>query len=75
MSHQETKQLLPDRSAMSPLAESLFNIGVAGLPVNDHGNLAPVIPITDEPLCEGCGKPATTSDIEGVPLCDECANC
>jgi len=23
--------------------------------------------------CEGCGKPSTTSDSEGVPLCDDCA--
>lgn len=22
--------------------------------------------------CEGCGAPATTSDSEGVPLCNEC---
>lgn len=22
--------------------------------------------------CEGCCNPATTSDSEGVPLCDEC---
>lgn len=29
-------------------------------------------PGTDN-LCEGCGKPATTSDPEGVPLCDDCA--
>lgn len=26
-----------------------------------------------EEKCEGCGKPATTSDGEGVPLCEECA--
>jgi hypothetical protein len=25
-----------------------------------------------EQPCEGCGKPATTADIEGVPLCKEC---
>lgn len=23
-------------------------------------------------MCEGCGKPATTQDSEGVPLCKEC---
>jgi hypothetical protein len=23
--------------------------------------------------CEGCGDPATTSDGDGVPLCDACA--
>lgn len=37
-------------------------------------NLAPIIPITDEPQCEGCAKLATTSDTEGIPLCDECAD-
>lgn len=25
-----------------------------------------------EQPCEGCGKPATTADIEGVPLCKAC---
>lgn len=24
------------------------------------------------PRCEGCKKPATTTDSEGVPLCQEC---
>lgn len=24
--------------------------------------------------CEGCQKPATTQDCEGVPLCSECMN-
>ena len=29
-------------------------------------------PATDN-LCEGCGKPATATDSEGTPLCDDCA--
>lgn len=28
--------------------------------------------VEGERPCEGCGKPATESDIEGVPLCKEC---
>jgi len=28
-------------------------------------------PCTDH-LCEGCGKPATKTDSEGVHLCDDC---
>lgn len=23
--------------------------------------------------CEGCGNPATCSDADGIPLCDDCA--
>jgi predicted amidophosphoribosyltransferase len=30
-------------------------------------------PDPDGLVCEGCEKPATTEDCEGVPLCDECA--
>lgn len=25
------------------------------------------------PVCEGCNDPATTTDVEGVPLCNKCA--
>lgn len=35
--------------------------------------VAPIIPITDEPQCEGCAAIATTFDPEGVPLCEKCA--
>lgn len=29
--------------------------------------------ILEEGQCEGCGEPATTSDKDGVSLCNECA--
>jgi len=28
--------------------------------------------VDGERPCEGCGKPATLSDIDGVPLCEKC---
>jgi hypothetical protein len=30
--------------------------------------------VDGEQPCEGCGKPATTSDIDGVPLCEKCSD-
>lgn len=28
---------------------------------------------SEDEWCEGCGDPATQHDLDGVPLCDECA--
>lgn len=33
----------------------------------------PERPAEDDP-CEGCGSPAVTSDSDGVPLCQKCAD-
>jgi hypothetical protein len=40
------------------------------------GDTAPsyyeVATVDGESPCEGCGKPATATDVDGVPLCEEC---
>ena len=43
-------------------------------PVGLGGGLPEFSAVTEdgEQPCEGCGKPATCADIEGVPLCKEC---
>lgn len=52
-----------------PLTPSSHQLGAADGPPD-----ADVVDDDDlpAPKCEGCDNPATTSDGEGVPLCDEC---
>ncbi len=62
--------------------EQLSQIGLSGVTSKEIKSMAAELLAyrvqngETPPKCEGCKMPATTSDVEGVPLCKACAeNC